>query len=117
VLSVSDIFNYYKKFGYETQVMGASFRNIGEITELAGCDYLTISPSLLKELENTEGNLERKLCAEKAKAMQITPIKTDEKTFRWLMNEDAMATEKLAEGIRNFTKDLLKLEEMVAEML
>ena len=117
VLSVSDIFNYYKKFGYETQVMGASFRYIGEITELAGCDYLTISPSLLQELENTEGNLERKLCAEKAKAMQITPIKTDEKTFRWLMNEDAMATEKLAEGIRNFTKDLLKLEEMVSEML
>ena len=117
VLSVSEIFNYYKKFGYQTQVMGASFRNIGEITELAGCDYLTISPSLLQELENTEGQLERKLCAEKAKTMQIAPIKTDEKTFRWLMNEDAMATEKLAEGIRNFTKDLLKLEEMIAEML
>ena len=117
VLSVSEIFNYYKKFGYQTQVMGASFRNIGEITELAGCDYLTISPSLLQELENTEGQLERKLCAEKAKTMQIAPIKTDEKTFRWLMNEDAMATEKLAEGIRNFTKDLLKLEEMVEKML
>ena len=97
--------------------MGASFRNIGEITELAGCDYLTISPSLLKELENTSGKLEKKLDAEKAKTMQIERIKTDEKTFRWLMNEDAMATEKLAEGIRNFTKDLLKLEELLAKML
>ena len=117
VKSVSEIFNYYKKFGYETQVMGASFRNIGEITELAGCDYLTISPSLLQELENTTGKVEKKLDAETAATMQIAPIKTDEKSFRWLMNEDAMATEKLAEGIRNFTKDLLKLEEMVKEML
>ena len=117
VKSVSDIFNYYKKFGHETQVMGASFRNIGEITELAGCDYLTISPLLLKELENTTGKVEKKLDAETAKNMQIVPIKTDEKSFRWLMNEDAMATEKLAEGIRNFTKDLLKLEEMVEGML
>ena len=117
VKSVSEIFNYYKKIGYETQVMGASFRNIGEITELAGCDYLTISPSLLQELENTTGKVEKKLDAETAATMQIAPIKTDEKSFRWLMNEDAMATEKLAEGIRNFTKDLLKLEEMVKEML
>jgi len=117
VKSVSEIFNYYKKFGHETQVMGASFRNIGEITELAGCDYLTISPSLLKELESTTGKVEKKLDAEAAKNMQIAPIKTDKKSFRWLMNEDAMATEKLAEGIRNFTKDLLKLEEMVEGML
>lgn len=110
VISVTGIFNYYKKFGYPTQVMGASFRNIGEICELAGCDLLTISPSLLKELEATEGTLAKKLDAEKALEMDIGKITVDEKTFRWMMNEDAMATEKLAEGIRKFTQDLLKLE-------
>ncbi len=117
VISVTNIFNYYKKFGYPVQVMGASFRNIGEICELAGSDLLTISPNLLKELEQTEGKLERKLDAEKAKAMDIEKIHMDEKTFRWMMNEDAMATEKLAEGIRNFTKDLVKLEKQISEML
>ncbi len=117
VLSVTSIFNYYKKFGYQTQVMGASFRNIGEICELAGCDLLTISPALLKELEQTEGTLEKKLDAEKAKAMDIQQIHLDEKTFRWMLNEDAMATEKLAEGIRNFTKDLVKLEKQISERL
>lgn len=117
VLSVKIIYNYYKKFGYKTQVMGASFRNIGEITQLAGCDLLTISPSLLHELEHTEGMLEKKLSVEKALQSDIQKINMNEKTFRWMMNEDAMATEKLAEGIRNFTKDLLKLEKQIAEML
>ncbi len=117
VISVTNIFNYYKKFGYPTQVMGASFRNIGEICELAGSDLLTISPALLKELEQTEGTLEKKLDAEKAKAMDIQKVDMDEKTFRWMLNEDAMATEKTAEGIRNFTKDLIKLENQIVAML
>jgi transaldolase len=117
VLSVKEIYNYYKKFGYSTIVMGASFRNIGEIIELAGCDALTIAPSLLKELENTEGVLEKKLIAENSKLLDLRPVQLDEKTFRWMMNEDAMATEKLAEGIRNFTKDLIKLEKHISEIL
>ncbi len=117
VLSVQTIYNYYKKFGYKTQVMGASFRNKEEICELAGSDLLTISPSLLKELEQTEGVLTKKLDEEKAKDMDIERITVDEKTFRWMMNEDAMATEKLAEGIRNFTKDLIKLENQVKTLL
>ena len=117
VLSVKNIFNYYKKFGYKTQVMGASFRNIGEITELAGCELLTIAPKFLKELEETKGVLEKKLKEEDAKQSDLEKISLDEKSFRWMMNEDAMATEKLAEGIRNFTKDLLKLEEQIAKRL
>ncbi len=117
VLSVTSIYNYYKKFGYNTQVMGASFRNIGEITELAGCDLLTISPALLSELEKKEGELQVKLSVENAQRQSIEKIRIDENTFRWMMNEDAMATEKLAEGIRNFTKDLLKLEKQMGEML
>lgn len=117
VLSVKSIYNYYKKFGYKTQVMGASFRNIGEICELAGCDLLTIAPKLLSELENTNEKLTKKLDADEAAQMDIEKITVDEKTFRWIMNEDAMATEKLAEGIRNFTKDLIKLEDQVKQML
>lgn len=117
VLSVKSIYNYYKKFGYKTQVMGASFRNIGEICELAGCDLLTIAPKLLSELENTNEKLTKKLNADEAAQMDIEKITVDEKTFRWMMNEDAMATEKLAEGIRNFTKDLIKLEDQVKQML
>jgi transaldolase len=117
VKSVKEIYNYYKKYGYNTIVMGASFRNIGEIIEIAGCDALTISPSLLKELESTEGILEKKLDAKKSKLSDIKPIEMNEKTFRWMMNEDPMATEKLAEGIRNFTKDLIKLEKLIAELL
>lgn len=117
VLSVKNIYNYYKKFGYETQVMGASFRNIGQITELTGCDLLTISPTLLKELENTKGKLKPKLTTEIAIQSDLEKISVDEKTFRWMLNEDAMATEKLAEGIRNFTKDLLKLEKQMAAKL
>lgn len=117
VKSVVSIYNYYKKFDYPTQIMGASFRNIQQIIELAGCDLLTISPTLLKELEQTEGILERKLDPEKAKSIDIQRITIDEKIFRWMLNEDAMATEKLAEGIRNFTKDLRKLENKIAELL
>lgn len=117
VISVTNIFNYYKKFGYKTEIMGASFRNIGEICELAGCDLLTISPALLHELQNTEGKLEKKLDEKLAMQMEISKIELDDRKFRWLMNEDAMATEKLAEGIRNFTKDLLKLEAQIAKLL
>src|ERR1035437_6406100 len=117
VKSVTEIFHYYKKFGYKTIVMGASFRNIGEITELAGCDALTISPSLLKELENTEGILDVKLDAERSNSMEIKQLHLDKKSFRWMMNEDTMATEKLAEGIRNFTKDLIKLEKYMEALL
>lgn len=114
VLSVTEIFHYYKKFGYSTEVMGASFRNIGEIMELAGCDLLTIAPSLLGELEKMEEViLPQKLNAEESGNMVIEKIHADEKTFRWLLNEDAMATEKLAEGIRKFTVDLIKLENFV----
>lgn len=117
VLSVKNIYNYYKKFGYKTQVMGASFRNIGEITELTGCDLLTISPALLKELESTKGTLQPQLTPEIASKSDLEKISVNEKTFRWMLNEDAMATEKLAEGIRNFTKDLLKLEEQMKKKL
>lgn len=117
VISLTGIFNYYKKFGYPTQVMGASFRNIGEICELAGCDLLTISPMLLRELEATEGILTKKLDADQARVMAIEKITVDEKSFRWMMNDDAMATEKLAEGIRNFTKDLIKLEKQIEKLL
>ncbi|MBU3927129.1 MAG: transaldolase, partial [Bacteroidetes bacterium] len=114
VLSVTEIFHYYKKFGYPTEVMGASFRNTGEIMELAGCDLLTIAPSLLGELENMENiELPKKLDETKSAAMNMEKIHADEATFRWLLNEDAMATEKLAEGIRKFTADLIKLENFV----
>jgi transaldolase len=117
VVSVTEIYNYYKKFGYNTEVMGASFRNTGEIIELAGCDLLTIAPSLLSELEKSELPLTLKLDASNATAMPIEKISMDEKTFRWMMNEDAMATEKLAEGIRKFAADLVKLEEMIKKEL
>lgn len=117
VQSVREIFNYYKKFGYSTQVMGASFRNTGEILELAGCDLLTISPDLLEKLQNTDGTLERKLCADAARESSIERIDVDEKTFRWLLNEDAMATDKLADGIRKFAADIVKLEEIILKAL
>lgn len=113
VVSVTEIYNYYKKFGYNTEVMGASFRSKGEITALTGCDLLTISPGLLKELEESNETLELKLDAGKAAKMDLKKISVDEINFRWLMNEDAMATEKLAEGIRKFTADLLKLEQFL----
>ncbi|MFY8217145.1 MAG: transaldolase [Chthoniobacterales bacterium] len=117
VLSVNGIYNYYKKFGYETQVMGASFRNIGQITELAGCDLLTISPDLLAELQASDSPLTRKLSADAAKAMDIERLQVDEKLYRWLLNEDAMATDKLADGIRKFAADIVKLEGIIAAQL
>jgi len=113
VLLVKDIFNYYKKFGHKTEIMAASFRNQGEILALAGCDLLTIAPSLLTELERTEGTLERKLILEKVHESEIQKTVMDQKKFRWLMNEDIMASEKLAEGIKNFNEDVAKLESLL----
>src|SRR5579864_2268820 len=111
VASVDCIYNYYKKFGYKTQVMGASFRNVNQIVRLAGSDLLTISPELLDQLEKTEGALDRKLDPAKAQASNEDQLHLDEKTFRWMHNEDEMATEKLAEGIRKFNADAHHLEE------
>jgi transaldolase len=117
VQSVTTIYNYYKKFGYKTEVMGASFRNTGQIVELAGCDLLTISPDLLAKLATTEEPLERKLDPRIAATSDIERVGVDEKTFRWLLNEDAMATEKTAEGIRKFAADIVKLEKFIAAKL
>ncbi|MGB5592237.1 MAG: transaldolase [Gammaproteobacteria bacterium] len=116
VVSVTRIYNYYKRHDISTVVMGASFRNVDEILELAGCDLLTISPGLMSELELAEGELPRKLSPEIAKQRGEAAIVMDERKFRWLMNEDAMATEKLAEGIRNFTRDTEKLEALVRQL-
>ena len=115
VQSVTRIYNWYKEHGFNTVVMGASFRNIGEITELAGCDRLTVAPALLTELENTDGTLDKKLVDNGAKTEK--PVKLNEEQFRFDHNEDAMATEKLAEGIRNFVIDQNKLEKALAEKL
>jgi transaldolase len=117
VASVTKIYNYFKKFDYRTEVMGASFRNLGEIIELAGCDLLTISPEFLSELQKKEGTLTHKLSPETARAQKAEKIHLDEKTFRWMMNEDAMATEKLADGIRRFHADLVKLKEYIGKFL
>ena len=117
VQSVTEIYNYYKKFGYPTEVMGASFRNTGQIIELAGCDLLTISPKLLEQLQNSEDSIAEKLDESSAKGMEIEKVVCDEKNFRWLMNEDAMATEKTAEGIRKFSADIVKLEALIASMV
>ncbi len=117
VQSVNEIYTYYKKFDIATEVMGASFRNVGQIRELAGCDALTISPELMKELSESTEPLERKLDPEKAKSAKIDKLELDEKKFRWLLNEDAMATEKTAEGIRKFAADVVKLEKFVASRL
>ncbi len=117
VMSVTAIYNYYKKHGHDTIVMGASFRNTDEICELAGCDRLTISPPLLDQLSSNAGALPQKLDADKAQAMDIPKIDMDENTFRWMMNEDPMATEKCAEGIRGFAKDIVKLEVIVQEKI
>jgi transaldolase len=113
VISVTSIFNYYKKHGHNTIVMGASFRNTDEIIELTGCDRLTIAPDLLDKLGSTTEVVAKKLDATKALAMDIPKIDVDEKNFRWMLNEDPMATEKLAEGIRNFAKDIVKLEDIL----
>ena len=115
VQSVHKIYNYFKKFGHETQVMGASFRNTGEIVALAGCDLLTISPDLLAKLEQSADPMPRVLSPEEAKSKTIEKIPVDEKNFRWLLNEDAMATDKLAEGIRKFGEDIVKLEGIIAK--
>jgi transaldolase len=117
VLSVTEIYNYYKKFGYKTEVMGASFRNIGEITELAGSDLLTIAPSLLAELQATEAELPRKLDAGKAASMEITKLSIDKATFERMHAENRMANDKLAEGIDGFAKALVSLEELLAARL
>ena len=117
VQSVTKVFNYYKKFGYKTLVMGASFRNIGEIKELAGSDLLTISPQLLAELEKTEGELPRKLDAEAAKKLDIEKIVVDKKKFDEMHAADRMATDKLKEGIEGFSAALVKLEELLAKRL
>lgn len=114
VQSVKRIYQYYRKFGFNTEVMGASFRNTSQILELAGCDLLTISPDLLQKLADTEGTVERKLTADADS--DIEKIAIDEKTFRFLLNEDAMATEKLAEGIRAFCADSVKLKKMIEEL-
>jgi transaldolase len=115
VISVTEIYNYYKKFGYKTEVMGASFRNTGEILELAGCDLLTISPALLQELSENDSVVERKLDPANAAAIDLAQVSLDEKAFRLALNEDAMATEKTAEGIRNFAADIVKLDKLIAE--
>ena len=115
VVSVRQIYSYYKKFGHNTEVMGASFRNVGEILELAGCDLLTISPALLGELKKSTAPLTRKLSPEMGAALTMQRLTVDENNFRWLLNEDAMATEKTAEGIRQFNADAVKLEKFIAE--
>lgn len=117
VQSVQKIYNYYKKFGYETQVMGASFRNTSQITELAGCDLLTISPDLLADLHASTTSVLRKLDPAAAKTEEIEKIDLDEKAFRWMLNEDAMATDKLADGIRKFAADIVKLESIISKSL
>lgn len=117
VLSVTQIYNYYKKFGYKTEVMGASFRNIGEITELAGCDLLTISPALLKELQTTEAALPRQLDPAKAAGLELEKLTIDKATFDQLHAADPMATQKLDEGITGFTKALVALEKLLEKRL
>jgi transaldolase len=114
VQSVTEIYTYYKKFDIPTEVMGASFRNTGQILELAGCDCLTISPELMEELSKSTDPVEQKLTPEKAKTAKVDKLELDEKKFRWLLNENAMATEKTAEGIRKFAVDVVKLEKFVA---
>ncbi len=116
VQSVTEIYNYYKKFDYKTEVMGASFRNKGEILCLTGCDLLTISPNLLKELQESENAIEEQLNQAKAKASDAEKVSLDEKSFRYQLNEDAMANEKTAEGIRNFAADIGKLEEVLQKL-
>src|SRR5438477_2465727 len=117
VQSVTEIYTYYKKFGIPTEVMGASFRNTGQILELAGCDCLTISPELMEELAKSNEPIERKLTPEKVKSANIEKLELDEKKFRWMLNDNAMAYEKTGEGIRRFAADVVKLEKFVASKL
>jgi transaldolase len=116
VASVTRIYNYYKKHGYPTQVMGASFRKTGQIVALAGCDLLTIAPELLDKLSKAEGEIPRRLSPESAKKDAVQRISMDEPTFRWMHNEDAMATDKLADGIRRFDADARKLERLITSL-
>ena len=115
VVSVTRIYNYFKKFDYKTQVMGASFRKVEQIVRLAGCDLLTISPDLLGQMEKTPGEVTRRLSVEAARGSDAAKVHLDEKAFRWMHNEDAMAVEKLSEGIRHFYADTRKLEQYVRE--
>lgn len=117
VLSVTNIYRYYKKFDYQTIIMGASFRNKGEIEQLAGCDRLTIGPNFLDELSNDHTPLLQKLYSDMSQSDEIDQLHLDEKTFRFMLNEDPMATEKLAEGIRNFSNDLIKLENFIKKRI
>lgn len=117
VKSVIQIFNYYKKFGYTTEIMGASFRNTGEIKELVGCDLLTIGPKFLEEMQNDFSSIDVKLNEETAKDSNIQKMEMNEPTFRFNLNEDAMATEKLAEGIRKFSADMRSLEELLKKLI
>jgi len=117
VLSVNKIYAYYKKYGYKTEVMGASFRNVNQIVQLAGCDLLTISPALLAELSKSEAPVPRKLSPEWAATQDVAKVDMTEKVFRWMYNEDAMAVEKTAEGIRLFSADINKLEATIAAAL
>ncbi|MFT5881741.1 MAG: transaldolase [Crocinitomicaceae bacterium] len=113
VISVTQIFHYYKQFGYKTEIMGASFRNVSQIIELSGCDLLTISPGLLQQLQDATGEVELKLSKANADANKLERISLDENSFRFMLNEDAMATEKTAEGIRQFSADIVKLEDLI----
>lgn len=117
VQSVEKIYTYYKKFGYKTQVMGASFRNVGQIESLAGCDLLTISPDLLEELQDSQRAIVRKLDPAAAASAAVERVSLDEKLFRWMLNEEAMATDKLSEGIRKFAADIVKLEGIIEKSL
>ena len=117
VLSVTQIYRYYKKFDYKTIIMGASFRNTGEIEQLAGCDRLTIGPNFLEDLSNDQALLTRKLYPDMSQQDDLERLQLDEKTFRLMLNDDAMATEKLAEGIRNFSADLIRLEDFIKERM
>ncbi|WP_323072726.1 transaldolase [Mycetohabitans endofungorum] len=116
VQSVKRIYAYYKKFGYSTEVMGASFRTTSQVVELAGCDLLTISPDLLQKLHESNEPVQRKLCPQQAASVPIESVAHDEPTFRYLLNDDAMATEKLAEGIRLFAADAVKLEQLITPL-
>ena len=117
VQSVTEVYTYYKKFGIPTEVMGASFRNTGQILNLAGCDCLTISPELMEELSKSTEPVQRKLTPEKGNSAKIDKLELDEKKFRWMLNDDAMAYEKTGEGIRKFAADIVKLEKVVASKL
>ncbi len=115
VKSVARIYHHYKHFGIRTEVMGASFRNVGQILALAGCDLLTISPELLAQLQVSDAPLARALDPERAQAMTLAPARYDERAFRYALNDDAMASDKLAEGIRLFAADAIKLEKLIEE--